>query len=362
MSAMTLTTLRRAARAAVFLCAPAAAFAQAGYELPKIDNPQAQALLERTGMTPQKLETLWQFPKPAAQPWPCEVSRGMLLEAAGLFDAVPEEELSDEARKQKADIARIGRKIAREHGTGASKDVYSNIVVLPVRVQCTDEKLHGEVEFFVAYDKESVMELESYMPMTQKMEKSRVITRMSDEALHRMTFAQGKRAEGSSTALSRSKITMQTVFDDPELQRGAARVQDRSGAATPQENFIANFIWPDGTVMLSPSVATEVSSGFLAPSVKVSKQLMTSVSVMGEKYIDGVTYQGMELSLTSRQNRETNTRLSISYMDDFYKTLGQKRPDNADEKEVVINGKNMLETRICIIDSKLAKVDPCPVD
>ena len=359
---MNLTAFLRTARAAVLLCAPAAAFAQASYELPAIDNPQARALLERTGMTPQKLQTLWQFAKPAEQPWPCEVPRGVLLEAVGLFDAVPDEELSDEARKHKADFARVGRKIARAHGTGASKDVYSNIVVLPVNAQCTDGKLHGEVEFFLAHDKESITESESYTPMTQKMEKSRVTMRISDETLHRMTFAQGKRAEGGSTALSRSKITMQTAFDNPDLQRGAARIEAQTGAATPQENFNANFNWPDGGVSLTPSISTEVSSGFLAPNVKVSKKLMTSVSVMGEKYMDIFTYEGAEVSGSSRFNKETKTMLSINNMDDVYKKLGQKRPDNADQKEVVINGKHMLETRMCMIDNKPAKVDPCPVD
>ena len=113
---------------------------------------------------------------------------------------------------------------------------------------------------------------------------------------------------------------------------------------------------------MTPSISTEVSSGFLAPNVKVSKKLMTSVSVMGEKYMDIFTYEGAEVSGSSRFNKETKTMLSINYMDDVYKKLGQKRPDNADQKEVVINGKHMLETRMCMIDNKPAKVDPCPVD
>lgn len=362
--AMAIAFLRRATHVAVFLCAPAAALAQAGYELPKIENPQARALLERTGMTPQKLATLWKFSRPAApQQWPCEVSQSLLLESVGLLAVIPDEELSEQGRKGKAEISRGVRKSLREHGLSPSKDVYSNVVVLPVRVQCVDGKIHGEVEYLVSYDQASTTETESYMPMTKQMEKSRTTMRSSNEALHRMNFVKGTRSEGEGRlALSRNKVSMQTVFDNAELQRGAASVEARSGAATPQEVFSANFSWPDGNVSLTPMASTEISSGFLTPSVNVGQKLMTSVMVMSEKYSDTFTYMGADYMGSNRTNRATQTTLSVMYMDNFYKKLGQKVPDSGGEKEVVINGKEMLETRTCLIDGKPAKVDPCPVD
>lgn len=347
----------RATTAALCALVPFAA-ANAAYEFPKIEDAKARAMLERTGMTPQKLEQAFKFAKPAPQEWPCEAPKAEMLTMAGLMDAIPADQLSEEHRKTMTELARVMRKTYRDMGmdpAAGSKNTYSNLTLVPIKAQCVEGKVEGEVDYFVSYDKVSVTEIEQYSPHSQKMEKTKSTSRSSAEQLMRVQIANGKVTRGGST-LSRMKVSTSFEFSNPAL---------KPSSTPPQDIFNATYTFADGQVTFSPMASTEISSGFLGPKVSSSTKLMTMVTVIGDKHNDTFTYNGTDYTGSMRQNRETNTMLSITYMDNFAKKLGQKvseMPGMSHMKEVVMNGKDMLETRTCTVDYKPVKIEPCPVE
>jgi hypothetical protein len=99
--------------------------------------------------------------------------------------------------------------------------------------------------------------------------------------------------------------------------------------------------------------------------VKQLKKLQTSIMVMTDKTQRMYSYMDADLSTMSRSNPETKSMATVMYTDNFYKKMGLKKNESAgteNQKEVVINGKDMLETHTCVMNGTVVKIDPCPVE
>lgn len=327
-------------------------------ELPKPENPGAAALLARAGVDIAKLEAGWNFARPPAQEWPCEAPIAHLYLLSGLIEALKPEQLP-EGIKSMEELQKEMRRTFRKMGmdTAPARTSYANIVLYPVKASCANGKLQGETEFYVSY--ESTMETKTAMfsPTTKKMEDVRSVHRSTTEKLVKAVFEGGKPA-GVHSDVTRGTLKTEMQFGDPELQK-------YSKPMDPQPIRSAMYTWPEGQVMLSTSVGVEVGSGLLGPSVKQVTKLMTTIGVNQERIAQMFTYTDTDLSSVMRRNTATNTTATVTYMDNIYKKMGMKRtemPGTENQKEVVINGKDMLEQRMCLINNVPAKVDPCPVE
>jgi hypothetical protein len=327
-------------------------------ELPKPQDAKAQALLARTALDLPKLEAGWNFARPPAQDWPCAAPIGHLYLAAGLIEALKPEQLP-EGIKSMDELRKSMRRSFREAGlqAGMPTTEFSNIVLVPVKAACANGKLEGETEFYVSYESSMESKVAMFSQATKKMEDVRSITRQAIEKRVRAVFEGGK-PNGVQSDFTRGTMTTQVLLGDPALQKAAV-------AVPPTAVRSASYQWPDGQVMMNTIPSVDATAGFLSPNVKISTALMTIIMLAEDKGFRMFTYSNGELSGVSRMNTATNTMASVTYTENVYKKLGVKRtemPGTENQKEVVINGKEMLEQHMCIINGAPAKVDPCPVD
>lgn len=334
--------------AALACAALLAAHSVAAFELPKPEDAQAQALLARAQVDLSLLEAAWNFAPPPAKEWPCEAPIGHLYEIAGLLEAlkpeqVPEGVQSPEERRKA--LRRSYRKMGLDYSPGRKS--FDKVVLVPVQASCADGKLDGDTQYYVSYESVETQKNAAFSPASGKMEETVMVTRENTEVMVHAQFR-----HGTPSGVSQ------------EFRRGSIEVQVGSLPATQTPQRAATYAWPEGTVALFSMEMPEVSAG-LFPSMKMKRKLMTMIMLNEGKYNRTFNYTDADLTGIGRENTETNTRLTVTYMEDVMKKFGRSSADIPalqGYKHVVIGGKDMLENQTCMIGGAPAKVDPCPVD
>jgi len=339
----------------------AAAFAAPTFalELPKPEDPAAQELIARTGMDVPKLEAGWQYARPAPQQWPCEIPVADIYTAAGLYEALTPEQLPPEQKAAMEQAMKEVRRKARQAGTDIEvpKANFSNIVLIPIKATCAKGKLDGETEFYVSYESSRKGKTQMFSQTTKKMEEVRTNHRDAGEKMVKAVFVAGKMGPDHNS-FSRSTAVIDAEFDDPVIQKYAK-------PAEPVSMRSASFAGKGTSVSFMEMPSAEFSSGFLGPNVKQVKKLQTTIMVRSEKTMRMYSFMDADLSTKSHTNNETKTTATVMYVDNFYKKMGIKKTESAgteNQKEVVVNGKDMLESRMCIMNGGVVKIDPCPVE
>lgn len=334
-------------------------------QFPTPEDPRARELLAEVGMTAAKFEGLLKFARPAAADWPCEPPLGYLYQAAGLWNALPADQLPDELRTQRKDIDKATRKMMRAMNMDASaagNDTYSNIELIPIRAQCTDGKLDGPVEYYAKFDSVRESTTEMLSTLTNKLEKNRNVMNTAAEVHIWATYKAGKLVPEGLQTVRRATMTTKMFFENPDMQKN----YDKSmGAAKPIPSIYVQVNAKGGHVMFMPMETAKISAGFLGPKATLETKLMTTIMLNGEGIQDSFTYTDGPLTGKGRFNPETNTRETITYMDNFLPALGKKlseMPNMENYREVSLGGRNMLEMRSCMVNNAMVKIDPCPVE
>ena len=338
------------------------------YQFPTPEDPRARAVLERVGMDTAKFDALLAFAKPAPQAWSCEAPIAYLYQPAGIVDAVPADQLPADVKAQLEDGKRMMRKTFRAQGldpSAAMVTTTSDIELIPISAPCKNGKLDGPVEYYLAFKQVMESNMETFSPLTNKLEKNRTLMNSQAEMVVRQTYVAGKPAHGVRIA-RRGSITSRMTYENPQIQKSVDDSLAKTGSlnrATPQKTVSVN---DEKTVtVFSLLEEPKVTGGVFGVNTEWQRKLSTMVMLNDPGVQVSYTYSDAQPLAVMRQNRETSTSEMISYMDNFVKKMGKKisdMPGMENYREMVIGGRDVLEMRTCSIDFKPVKMDPCPVE
>ncbi len=317
-------------------------------------------------MNAAKFQGLLNFAKPAAAEWPCQQSMPYVYQSAGLWEALPADQLPEELRAARADAAKVMRKMFRAMNmdpNAAGKETFSNIELIPIRAQCANDKLDGSVEYYAKYDSVRETPMEMLWPATNKMEKSRSVMNSSVEAHVIVTFKDGKIVPEGMLTVRKTTSTSKSIWENPEIQK----LMDKSAAITgkPITNTSIQANAKGGHAMFMPTMTAKVSSGFLGPKTELDTKLMVMIMLTGDGIQENFSYTDGLLTGKGRTNPETRTTESITYMDNYLPALGKKlseMPNMENFREVNLGGRNLLEMHSCMVNNAPVRMDPCPVE
>jgi len=338
------------------------------YKFPTPEDPRARAVLERAGMDTARFDALLAFAKPAPQAWACDAPIAYLYQPAGIVDAVPVDQLPADVKAMLEEGKRMMRKTFRAQGldpASAMVTTTSDIELIPISAPCKNGKLDGPVEYYLAFKQVMESNMETFSPLSNKLEKNRTLITSHAEMVVRQAYDAGKPAHGVRIA-RRGTVTSRMTYENPQIQKSMDDMQAKTGGlnrASPQKMVTLS----DEKTVATFSLLEEpkVTGGVFGINAEWLYKLSTMV-ILNDPGIQ-VSYMyvdGQPLSM-SRQNRETATTEMISYMDNFAKKMGKKisdMPGMENYREMVIGGRDVLEMRTCSIDFKPVKMDPCPVE
>jgi len=351
-------------------CALGSSTAALAFQFPTPEDPRARALLERAQMDTAKLQALLNFAKPAAQDWPCEAPLAYLYQPAGVVAALPEDQQPEEIRNLLAEQKRTQRKMLRSQGLDPNSALamsYSNIELIPVRAQCVDGKLDGPVEYYLSYESKMESNHEQFSPLTNKVEKNKTVMNDKAQVLIATTFAAGKPAAGViNRTIRRGAIVNRMYFENAAVQKNHEDTMAKAGGlGRPMPTASLTIGGPDGVVTFSLLEQPQVTGGLFGVNTTWTTKLNTSVILIGGNSQTSYSYSEAQPLSVMRMNKETGTTESVTYVDNYLKKMGKKPgdiPGTEGQRELVLNGQDMLEMRMCMIDNKPVKIDPCPIE
>lgn len=344
--------------------------AATAHQFPTPEDPRARALLERTQMDTAKLQALLAFSKPAQQAWPCEAPLPYLYQPAGIVTALPEDQLPEDIKTLLAQQKRTMRQATRGNGmdpNSAPVFTHGKIELIPIKAQCTDGKLDGPVEYYLSFETVTESNVEQFSPLSNKVEKTRNAVTDTAQTLISMSFKDGKpQPSAGSRTLRRGSVLSRTTFENPAVQKSYEESMAKTGMLTrPMAMSSVVLGGADGVVTFSLNDKPEVTGGLFGVNTTWSKQLSTMVMLLdGQRQTTYMYTEAQPLSIM-RMNKETGTTESVTYMDNYLKKMGKKPGDMVGTdnlREIVLNGRDMLEMHTCMIDFKPVKIDPCPIE
>lgn len=335
------------------------------WQFPTPEDARARAALEEVGMTTAKFEGLLQFARPAPAEWPCKAELAYLYQSAGLWQALPLDQLPEDLRALRTNTDKMTRKMLRSLNfdpNSAGNEKFSNIELLPIKGQCVDGKLDGPIEYYAKFDSVREMNHEMLSPLTNKLEKNQTIVTTAAEMRVLANFKDGKPQREGMQTVRRSTSATRMVYENPEMQKSSDKTM---ALVKPVPIRMVMIHTNAGMLTFVPMDTAKVSSGVLGPKTTFENKLMTTIMLMGEGIQDSFTYTDANLTGTMRTNPETKTTASVTYMDNFLTALGKKlseMPNMENYREVNIGGRNLLEVRSCTVNGAIVKMDPCPVE
>ncbi|MGA0571898.1 hypothetical protein ACO2Q9_14370 [Variovorax sp. VNK109] len=335
--------------------------AQAAYDQPALTEAPEIALQQRFQTDLRKVEGDASFFTPVAGvAWPCEVSQLQQYQAAGLQMAIPEE---------REKIRKMSRKILRDSGFDASQagnsiPAYSNIVIHPVRADCKDGKLDGDVEVLASY--ETLMETVSTMPFNDKAVKmtSRFVSTESHRSVTRFEAGEYK---GPRTSIKRTFNRHSTTYDDAAVAKMLSHAQPPE---VKEPNLIFNYP-PDAgrglTGTFTVTTTPKFSAGLLGMSTKFERGVNTSFMENSTDVMRMEMYTGPQLTVVSttpsRDGKPHGEQVTLS---ENYLRKNNLRMDQIPGMEqariVTYKGQEMIEKRMCFIEGEIVKTAVCPKD
>jgi hypothetical protein len=365
---MSLRDLVRPGLALISLSLIAASGARA-YDLPTVDNPKAQALVQRFAReidTVEKDPSFFAFPA-SPMAWPCEVDQRTAYLAAGLMQALPEE-------RQKT--LKATNRLLRDMGMEASPGAVAQYKVgrlVPLRAQCKDGKLDGDVEVLAEYERSTSHE--NTITFQQRLVKSTMTNTARDVIRYVSRFEKGE-IRGIGASYTKSFTSMDTRYDDAEFTR---LTQSTKVPQSPDPMYIVLYN-PDslqppsdaGMLMTTFMVMTTPKFGASLFGVSTSWERAVTTSVMdgmgpGRRTTRSESYKGAQLqtaSVTPMKDGKPHGE-QIMIMENYLKKNNlrlDQMPGMETTREIVYKGQSMLERRDCMIDGQAVKTQTCQVD
>jgi hypothetical protein len=344
-------------RKAILVISSLCSFSAMALDYPAVTDPWQKEMLQRFIKDQPKLESSAFFDKPAtAVALPCQVPEIDLYRVLGLNTVHPV--LSAELDKKVS-------KLMRNAGGGAyelPKKTYSNIQITPVKAQCANGKLNGELEFVVSYD-----ELSESVTTTAHgtgTMKTTSITRMHQASRRFVTAVAGAPGETNTTFL---KMTIRTEmhYDDPAMETFQRENDKKIGADKETTTLMVIYAVPKAqSASFSIMQMPVVSAGVFSPNIKYVPNLSSSfTSAIDATHSRMTSYQNKQLSLTGILRDGLMNGESVSYMDNYLKKNNlriDQMPGMENTREVTINGVDLLEMRSCFQNNVVVKMSPCP--
>ncbi len=335
--------------------------AHAAYDQPTLSEAPEIALQQRFQADLKKVESDASFFTPVAgAAWPCEVSQLQQYQAAGVQMAIPEE---------REKIRKMTRKVLRDSGfdasqAGSSIPTYSNIVIHPVRANCKDGKLDGEVEVLASY--ETLMETVSTMPFNEKAVKmtSRFVSIESHRSVTRFEAGEYKMPR---TSIKRTFNKHSTTYDDAVVAKMLSHTQ------TPEvkdPNLTFNYPPDTGrglTGTFTVTTTPKFSAGLLGVSTKFERGVNTSFMENSTDVTRMEMYTGPQLTTVSsmpiRDGKPHGEQITL--MENYLKKNNLRMdqvPGMEQARIVTYKGQEMIEQRMCFIEGEIVKTAVCPKD
>ena len=341
------------------LCALTASVFALDY--PTLSNPTAQAFLQQYQRDRQLLADPAFFAMPSPSPeWPCAVAEIDQYKLAGMTLAHPE------LRKS---IEKSSRKHFREAGMSADMlptSTYSGIQISLLRGECSQGKLNGPVELLGAYEQNQHSVLNT--PMGEKSIRSTMDSRtLLRQRLILRVEAGEPAAKSERTMFMQSTTQMTQHYDDPAMEAMTQKTNAKLGTDKPTTTLSVVYTGGDGlTVTVMEMETKKVTGGLFGVNVTPEKQLMTTVMTPVSEG-RSVTESYINKGLTSRSSMKDGKPHGemISLMDNYLKPLKMRldqQPGMENAREVVIDGKEMIEMRRCFQNGSEVKTTPCPAE
>lgn len=335
--------------------------AQAAYDQPVLTEAPQVALQQRFQADLGKVEGDAGFFTPVTgTAWPCEVSQLQQYQAAGVQIAIPEE---------REKIRKMSRKILRDSGfdagqAGGGIPVYSNIVIHPVRANCKDGKLDGEVEVLASY--ETLLETVSTMPFNDKAVKmtSRFVATETHRSVTRFEAGEYK---GPRTSIKRTFNRHSTTYDDAAVAKMLSHAQPPE---VKDPNLIFNYPPEAGrglTGTFTVTTTPKFSAGLLGMNTKFERGVNTSFMENSTDLMRMEIYTGAQLTtVSSTPTRDGKPHGEQVMLIENYLKKNNLRMDQLPGMErariVTYKGQEMIEQRMCFIEGEIVKTAVCPKD
>ena len=321
-------------------------------QYPVPTEPAAKALVDRFAQEKAMMDAPDFLKVPATIPaWPCEVPETEQYKAAAMDSVHPVLRLQQE-KELRANMRKMEVAIDEQFISGAK---HQNVRIVPLKAACKDGKLDGEVEVLGLYDE--LQQTVTPMDLGGKVETLTNTTTSSHAQRLLRVYVDGKPTKAMRMA-SRIVVNMRTDSSNAKIANmgGNAPQTVWSYSYTDESENMGTF-----SVMQLP----DIKPGLLAPSVR----MVTGLSSMF--FLTRDQHRKDEIAFTNRMLTTKGVLVDgqlhgeqISWTDNIYKTLKMKVTDQAGmeyAKEVVIDGKDMVENHTCYDHGVAIKTPVCSV-
>jgi hypothetical protein len=319
-------------------------------ELPDPANADAKAMVAQYVKDKALIDSpgLLVAPNPAPE-WPCEFPEIERYKIAGLQMAHPE---------LARDIEKATRKALREMSPGTSMPTttYSNVRFIPLKAQCQDGKLDGELQLLVSYDQR--METKSKTQLGEKVVNG-VTAIISHNLIRIHASVKAGIGQGGQSRFSEITTTVETHYDDAQMGATAQKF------ASKKPTVIRNTVYSNGagnTGTFSQIDDVQVSGG-LFPSVKTVPAMSTMFMVkIDEHRMRMESYKNKQLITISSIKDGKPHGEALMYMPNVYKKLNlrlDQQPNMQNARELTIDGVDMIETHNCFANGVQVKTATC---
>lgn len=301
--------------------------------------------------------TLMAMPNPVPA-WPCAVPEIEQYKLAGLNMAHPE---------LRGDIEKMTRKAFREAGMSTDmmpKTTYSNIQIIPLKAQCVNGKLDGELQILATYDKSDISHLT--MPFGTGLVKGETVMNMHNVSRFHKTIKGGELSPVMTTFMQMT-IQSETHYDNEQMEAQTRKSNEQLGLNKPTTSRVTMYTGQGGTMAsFTESEEKKVSGGLFGVNVKTVPSLLTSFTLPIDAHrSQSLSYKEKQLLAISGMKDGKAHGDQVIYMDNYLKKINQRLDQQQgmeNAREVTINGVDLIEQRNCYQNGAPVKISPCPAD
>ena len=340
-----------------------AAWAQ-GLPLPRVDDPQLQALIDKFPAAQAEMEKPGFFEHPQQPPsFECDVDEATKIQMSGTYFNNPV------AEKNWKDAQREMSRNMRLQGLAAAEmpvPIDTNFKFTPLAIHCVNGKPEGAYTFIASMDQE-ISVSSSMVGIDSTSIVNQTSTTKSNIVQHITSYISSGvlQKQRESYVLTQSKSDY--ASNDEKINKVMRKTNDSVNKEMAKPRFMATYIADNGVmVMITPTSDYTLSSGIFVPSLKKISSIMTIIyRPIGEGRQESISYMGTRLQSRSYSKGNQLHGPNITYMENIYKKLdqplaGQVGAENS--REVVMDGVDMIEQTMCFQNGVMVKMSPCPMD
>lgn len=335
---------------------PVSAFA---VDYPTLKDPAHAAMLERYKIDRSNIEAEGFFTPPsAAASSSCSMSEVDLYQLSGLEHVHPD-------LKGKA-FDKNNRRFYRSVGAPGFKYSWANVRFIVAEMPCENGTPNGMVKVFTSFD----MIMDQSTTTTAGTSTSTITIHNvahTDRWVYR-AVTNGV-IEDEYAMYSKQSLVAETHWSDPATEKAMQAVSKNVGSDRPMVSIGADYRLGNGltlkvgvfSLMKDRPDLTSMSGGKIT---KFKDELSSSlVSGVDDTRTVMQTYSDAMPQLVSHSKDGVLHGEYLIYMENVYKKMGLDWRTTAgmeNAREVTIDGRALLENRMCYQQNELVKMSPCP--